>query len=180
MKRRIALLTAFFVLVSALSAFTAGFADMPKEDSKYFKAFEYALNKKLIAGDGTKLNPDSLITYAEALTIISRVKPFNCEETDVTAFGVSKDKWYYTTVAKAYTLGYIKPDAHGVINAESYVPKSAAYSMIATLFNKVPSPTLDNSSCTRADFVWEIYLQAPDGYQANMQTPTEVPTQPAS
>ena len=131
MKRRLALLTAFFVLVAALPVFAAGFADMPKEDSKYFKAFEYALNKKLISGDGTNLNPDGNITYAEALTIISRVKPFECEETDVTAFGVTKDKWYYSTVAKAYTLGYIKADVQGIINAEALVSKDAAYAMVA-------------------------------------------------
>ncbi|MBQ8002826.1 MAG: S-layer homology domain-containing protein, partial [Clostridia bacterium] len=173
MKRRLALLTAFFVLISALSVFAQGFTDMPAADSKYYKAFEYAIGKKLIAGDGTNLNPNSLITYAEALTIVSRIKSFNCEETDVTAFGVSKDKWYYSTVAKAYTLGYITADAEtGLINAESPVTKVSAFAMIARVYGKASTPVTDNSLCTRADFIWEIYWQAPDGCNAGNQ-PTE-------
>ncbi len=177
MKRRIALLTALFVLISALSVFAQGFSDMPQKDSKYYAAFEYAINKKLIAGDGTSLNPDSYITYAEALTIVSRIKPFDCPETDITYYGVAKDKWYYSTVAKAYTLGYITPDFDGRLMPERHIQKNDALAMIAKVYGKTAPTVATNELCTRADFVWEIYWNAPDGYNANVQTPTENPSE---
>ncbi len=181
MKRRIALLTALFVLISALSAFAQGFSDMPPTDNKYHDAFKYAIEKKLISGDGTNLNPDSYITYAEALTIISRIKPFDCAETDITQFGVLKDKWYYSTVAKAYTAGYITIESDGKLYPEKNIQKLVAFPLVAKVYGKTVSPVADNSLCTRADFVWEIYFQAPDGYQASMQTPTEAaPTEAVS
>ncbi len=178
MKRRIALLTAILVLISALSALAQGFADMPGEDSKYYKAFEYAIARKLIAGDGTSLNPDSYITQAEALTIISRIKPFDAVETDITFYGVSKDKWYYSTVAKAYTLGYITPDFNGMLAPGQNITRISANGMIGSVYGKTPTPWSTNELCTRADFIWEIYFQAPDGYSASVSvTPTESPTE---
>ncbi len=173
MKRRIALLTAFFVLVSALSVLAQGFNDMPEKDSKYYAAFEYAIAKKLVSGDGTSLNPDSYITYAEALTIISRIKPFDCPESDITYYGVAKDKWYYSVVSKAYTLGYITPDDSGRLTPEKQISKYDAYAMLAKLYGNQATPAAANEFCTRAEFIYEIYRLAPDGMYASAQTPTE-------
>lgn len=188
MKRRFALLTALLVLISALSVFAQGFADMPQEDSKYYKAFEYAISKKLIAGDGTNLNPSSTITYAEALTIISRIKPFSGEGADITAFGVSKDKWYYTAVSKAYPLGFIALGSDGKLYPEKALTLTDAYAMIAKTYGKTASAVSKNAPCTRADFILEIYTLAPDGLnggksaaenpsEVSSEAPTEAPTE---
>ncbi len=170
MKRRIALLTAICMILFSLPVFGAEFTDMPPEDSRYYDAFVYAINKKLITGDGTNLNPNSYITQAEALTIISRIKPFDCDETDITGFGVSKDKWYYSTVAKAYTLGYVTADT---LSPEKSINRISANAIIGKVFGKTPTPWPNNELCTRAEFIWEIYFHAPDGKYPVTQTPDE-------
>lgn len=162
MRKIMSFLTSLFMILFSLPVYSSAFSDMPDKSNRFYPAFVYAVEKKLIAGDGTNVNPNGLITPAEALTIASRIKSFDCDETDITAFGVSRDSWYYSTVAKAYTLGYISADALSEVNSPA--SKAKLFAILSSIYGKLPSQTADESLCTRAEFIWEIYYMAPDGY----------------
>lgn len=180
MKKKIAMLTAVCVLAFSTPSRAANFVDMPSSDSRFYDAFVYAIEKNIITGDGAYLNPSANLTFAEALTFISRVKPFDCEMTDITPFGVSTDKWYYSTVAKAYTLGYISLDDSAQLNPERYLTQNEASALISRVFSASPLSTASGDNCTRAEFIWQIYYYSKDSSVTDKSEEITAPTEDAT
>ncbi len=174
MKRSFALILAVFMLAFSLSVSAADFSDMPQKDSPLYDAFEYAIGKKLVSGANGKLNPDGKLTYAETVTILSRMKNIDAPETDITAFGVSKDKWYYSAVAKAYTAGYFS-DSSKVSNPDSVISEKEVRHMFFKTFGVYANFKETDLPVTRATLVYEIYMTAPDGYKSKTEA-VEQPT----
>lgn len=154
MKKKLSFLTAAFVLLYSSSAFAASFADMPSEDSKYYSAMEYAINNKIVNGDGNMLNPSSKVTRAEAAAMLCRALSLT-EQADLSSVtDVSESDWYYSSFARAVKAGLLSP-FDGKLLPESALDYESACALLKRAFPTASPASLGEkpASVTRADFI---------------------------
>lgn len=175
MKKKASLLTAAFVTLYSTCAFSAGFSDMPEEKTEYYSAFEYALNKNIIAGDGEYLMPLSPITNAQAVTILCRALNLT-EKADISSVSdVSKDDWYYDYFACAVKAGLVSPK-DGKLSPNAQLDGKSASVLLSKAYPNLISSSDETPSVTRADFVLKIY-NASSKTEAVTEAATEAATE---
>ncbi len=125
-KRRIAFLTAFMIFALALSSFAAPFSDMPKSDSVYYSAVEYAAAKGILNGDGGKLMADSPVTRAQAAAFLTRALGFS-KKADISSLkDVKSGDWYADSAATVIAAGLISPANGSFMPDKTLTKKEAA------------------------------------------------------
>lgn len=125
----------FFILIFALtvSVCATEFEDMP--DNWSTAALQAAVDNGLMAGSGGYIYPDNQLTRAEMATIVTRA--FGADvEGDISSFkDVPEDKWYYSSMAKAYAMGIFQGDAQGNMNPENPITRQEAFVVLARAFS---------------------------------------------
>ncbi len=193
MKRRIAILTAFMIFALALSSFAAPFSDMPKSDSEYYSAVEYAAAKGILNGDGGKLMADSPVTRAQAAAFLTRALGLS-QKADISSLkDVKSGDWYADSAAAVMAAGLI-PSENGSFMPDKQLTKkeaaiilSKAYRLgfeekdmdkLLTVLSGSPEKAGNLSALiSRGDFILWLYNAVK---AAPSETASEAPSQNAS
>lgn len=90
--------------------------------------------KGLMKGVGTNLfAPNNILTVAEALTLAQRV--LGLENGETSLLDLEKDKWYYETIAKMHSGGYIPDEL--IINNKIEPNRNITREEFATVISKI-------------------------------------------
>ncbi|MEK0223355.1 S-layer homology domain-containing protein [Bacillus proteolyticus] len=118
--------------VSNLQAAPQSFPDVPgwAEES-----VNYLVNKKVITGmpDGT-FSPHSVLSRAEAATIIAKVLGLEVKEGDKPTFIDSKDNWASSYIAAVEKAGVIKGEGNGKFNPYGQMTRAAMATMLVEAY----------------------------------------------
>lgn len=120
------------------AAVSANFSDMPS-DEKAAQAISNAVSNSILSGyeDGT-VRPDANITRAEMASIITRVFGAT-KEADISEFtDVTKDAWYYSAFAKAYTMGTFSGDDQKHMNPQNNITFQECFTILSRAFDLLP------------------------------------------
>lgn len=130
------------ITVSAM----ADFVDMP-EDPTAKAVLESAVANGLLNGVGNdRIAPYETITRAQMGAIISRAMGAVSEANISSYTDVSKDKWYYTEMARAVRMGAFQGDGAGRLNPDAAITFQEAFLVLARVFDLryVDDNCLDN------------------------------------
>ena len=113
------------------------FPDMP-EEPEMAEAIVNAVKNGIIYGDGDgNVNPYNNIKRAEMAAIITRVCKAETEG-DISAFtDVSSDKWYYSSIAKAYAMGALV-GSNNLMNPDSNITFQECFTVLSQVFDLLP------------------------------------------
>ncbi|MFK4334594.1 uncharacterized protein YvpB [Bacillus sp. RC240] len=118
--------------VSNLQAAPQSFPDVPgwAEES-----VTYLVNKKVITGmpDGT-FSPHSVLSRAEAATIMAKVLGLEVKEGDKPTFIDSKDNWASSYIAAVEKAGVIKGEGNGKFNPYGQMTRAAMATMLVQAY----------------------------------------------
>ncbi|MEV5109646.1 S-layer homology domain-containing protein [Bacillus sp. LBA3-1-1.1] len=118
--------------VSNLQAAPQSFPDVPgwAEES-----VNYLVNKKVITGmpDGT-FSPHSVLSRAEAATIMAKVLGLEVKEGDKPTFIDSKDNWASSYIAAVEKAGVIKGEGNGKFNPYGQMTRAAMATMLVQAY----------------------------------------------
>ncbi|MBE7121585.1 S-layer homology domain-containing protein [Bacillus cereus] len=118
--------------VSNLQAASQSFPDVPgwAEES-----VTYLVNKKVITGmpDGT-FSPHSVLSRAEAATIMAKVLGLEVKEGDKPTFIDSKDHWASSYIAAVEKAGVIKGEGNGKFNPYGQMTRAAMATMLVQAY----------------------------------------------
>ncbi|MBE7105885.1 S-layer protein [Bacillus cereus] len=118
--------------VSNLQAASQSFPDVPgwAEES-----VTYLVNKKVITGmpDGT-FSPHSVLSRAEAATIMAKVLGLEVKEGDKPTFIDSKDNWASSYIAAVEKAGVIKGEGSGKFNPYGQMTRAAMATMLVQAY----------------------------------------------
>ncbi|MGI5971665.1 MAG: S-layer homology domain-containing protein, partial [Oscillospiraceae bacterium] len=107
-----ALLSATIFLSGLSTAYASG-ADLRDVSGHWAEpVLIQAYEDSLIEGYNNRLNPDELVTKAEAAAIICRVLSADVMADISGVSDVSSDSWYYEVASKSVALGLLKPAAN--------------------------------------------------------------------
>lgn len=121
-------------LILSSSVFAAEFKDMPNDWST--AALNAAVENGLISGDNGYIMPDSFMTRAQMAAIMVRATGAK-QEADISGFtDVSKDEWYYSSMAKAVQMEAFT-GADNKLNPESYITRQEAFVVLSRVFGLV-------------------------------------------
>ena len=118
--------------VSNLQVAPQSFPDVPgwAEES-----VNYLVNKKVITGmpDGT-FSPHSVLSRAEAATIMAKVLGLEVKEGDKPTFIDSKDNWASSYIAAVEKAGVIKGEGNGKFNPYGQMTRAAMATMLVQAY----------------------------------------------
>jgi uncharacterized protein YvpB len=118
--------------VSNLQAASQSFPDVPgwAEES-----VTYLVNKKVITGmpDGT-FSPHSVLSRAEAATIMAKVLGLEVKEGDKPTFIDSKDHWASSYIAAVEKAGVIKGEGNGKFNPYGQMTRAAMATILVQAY----------------------------------------------
>ena len=117
-----------------------------------------AVNDGFLIGDGLLIRPDSPITSAEIVTLISRVLSLQTEADLSGVAGITKNDWYYEAAAKAVAAGIITPNANR-LDLNAPVKRSIAFLMLAEAFQLVGA---DPDLSALDDYADGVHLFGPE------------------
>lgn len=132
-----------FAMLFGSVASAATFSDMPSSPEAQ-NAIENAVKNGIISGytDGT-FKPDAYITRAEMASIITRACGATADG-NISSFGdVSPDKWYYSSVAKAYEMGALS-GSDGKMNPDNFITFQECFTVLSNVFDLVPEYVIVN------------------------------------
>ncbi|WP_044737534.1 S-layer homology domain-containing protein [Bacillus nitratireducens] len=119
-------------VVSNLQAAPQSFPDVPgwAEES-----VTYLVNKKVITGmpDGT-FSPHSVLSRAEAATIMAKVLGLEVKEGEKPTFIDSKDNWASSYIAAVEKAGVIKGEGNGKFNPYGQMTRAAMATMLVQAY----------------------------------------------
>lgn len=130
-KRILCLCLALTMALGCLPAFAAfgGFSDVQNHWAANY--LEQAYNDGLLKGyDDNTMRPDTAITGAQMVTILSRVLGLQ-QEADISA-QLSNKVWYYESAAKAVALGLIQPSE--LSSLDKAMTRQKAFCILAEAF----------------------------------------------
>ncbi len=132
LRKATSLLLVLMMLVSMVPAVfaTSSFTDFPTGWSA--EAMQAAVDNGLIQGKGnSKIEPQAMLTRAEAATIINRAFGATVKA-DISSYtDVSKSDWYYDEFAKAVNMDTIVGTGDGKINPEGNITREEIFAVMA-------------------------------------------------
>jgi len=163
----LSLILFFAFSFSSMAQESAGmnFKDMP--DNWSTKALQNAVNNGLLLGSDGMIKPNEKLTRSQMAALI--VRAFGAaDQGDLSVFtDVSKTKWYYAEMSKAYRMGIVNGYA-GRLNPDSLITRQEACVIIARAFKLEPAKSADkpfSDAAAVADWAkGDVYGAVNSGY----------------